>query len=96
MTTEEEKRPLEAKSPRQIDIPVPINVLYINGATVGLSPTEIQITASLNGRPAVQLFIPFPAAKSIALAIQDAVRDHESRSGTKVLELREMLDYYKK
>ncbi len=88
---DEDKKPVDPKIPtRQIAIPIDVNSYYINGASVGLTPTEIQLNTAVNGRPTSKVLIPFPVAKSIALGILEAIKDYENKTSVKVLEVNEI------
>ena len=91
MGTEEQSKPPEIKQiSRQISIPIDMNLIYVNGGNIGLSPTEVQFTATTNGRPHALILFPFPVAKSIATAMLKAIGDYETKTGVTIPELNEL------
>ena len=54
---------------------------------IGLTLTDIQLTANVNGKPVCILVLPFPSAKSLMDALRLAIEDFEKRSNSKVLDL---------
>jgi hypothetical protein len=72
--------------------PINLPLIYSNGASVGLTLTDIHITATVNGKPACILAIPLSTAKSLAASLQQAVRDYELKTNTTVFDLKELSD----
>lgn len=73
-----------------IKAPLNLPLIYSNGTSVGLTLTDIHITATVNGKPACLLAIPLSAAKSLADSLQQAIADYESKTKTTVLDLRQL------
>jgi hypothetical protein len=73
-------------------IPVNFNIptLYTNAVTVGFSPTDLQLTATINGRPSALISMPFSTAKTLLNNIHRALTEYERRTGTKILDLAEL------
>jgi len=72
-----------------------IGAIYANAVTVAISGTEMQMTFSLNGRPASAVFLPFPVAKSLEKTIGVALSDYEKRSDIKILPIEEIAARFK-
>jgi hypothetical protein len=69
--------------------PEPLNVqlLYANVVSVGLTLTDVHLTAAVNGRPAIILAIPLPTAKTLAIALQTALNQYQSVTKQEILDL---------
>ena len=91
MEGSEEKRP-ETK----INIPVQMQLIYINGGNIALTPTDIQITGTMNGRPQALIVMPFSTAKGIVDAMTRAIREYEEKTGNKVLDTNQLAASFKK
>jgi len=82
---------MESKEKQVIKVePFNVPLIYANGVTVGLSLTDINLTANVNGRPACLLVLPLPSAKSLLTALSQAIKDYETKTGTKILDLGEL------
>jgi len=67
-----------------------IPLIYTNSVSVGLSLTDVNLTTHVNGTPQSIIVMPLPAAKSLIIALQQAVDDYERLTSTKVLDLTEL------
>ena len=78
----------EKKSQSVIQNNVPL--YYANGVTVKLTLTDIHLYANVNGNSACILALPLPAAKSLMMAINEAIRDYELKTGIAVIDLQQL------
>lgn len=92
MSLEQEKKPAAPlpQPARHINIPVEMQLFYSNAVQVGYSNTEMQLTATINGRPICLLVVPFAVAKSLAKALDTAITNYERRSSTEILDLQQI------
>lgn len=80
------KRLLEEHSPPTI---------YMNGAAIGLSLSDISLTATVDGMPQCQLHMSFTTAKTVATNIMTALNDLERLSEHPVLTMDEVQEAMK-
>ena len=75
---------------QSIKTPISVPLIYANGVSVGLTLTDLHLSAQVNGKPACLLAIPFGTAKSLMKALELAIKDYETRTGQTVLDLDEL------
>lgn len=84
----------KGNEPQQGQVSIPFNIpfIYTNAVSVGLSATDVQLTATINGRPSYFIAMPFSTAKSLVLALQRALNDYESKTGVEIQELNDLVN----
>ena len=78
--TRSNEQQFQEKSTNKNTLPsINIPLIYANGVVAGLTLTDIQLTANVNGKPVCILVLPFPSAKSLMDALRLAIEDFEKR-----------------
>lgn len=76
---------VDTKVPQEANVNIPL--IYTNGLAVTLTVTDIQIVATMNGKPQCVLALPLSAGKSLSISLQKALNDYESKTGKTIPEL---------
>lgn len=69
-----------------------IPLVFANNIVIGRTLTELQITFSMNGRPATLIVIPFPVGKALIESLSKAIQDQETKTGQEILDLQTLFD----
>lgn len=84
----EEQKPATAPSGQIVINAQPnLPIVYANGASLALSPGDIQITMAFNGRPISIVAMPLSVARSIQAAIERALNDFERKTDSKIVDI---------
>jgi hypothetical protein len=77
------------------DLPLPDHKqIYANGFYTAISPVDVVIGLSRNGRDTAVLNLSFSLAKTLAFSLLEAVEDFEEKLGTEVPVMDEILDHF--
>lgn len=87
-----ENKPLEMQ---RTFLPVSLQSLYSNGILVSLTVSDISLTITINGQPTHTLNMSLTTAKTLAANINTAIKDFEEKTGSKVLEAKEVATFMK-
>lgn len=73
----------------RIGAPLNVQVLYMNSLAIATTASDVSLTVMVNGLSTHQIFMAFPTAKSLFLALEKAISEHEKIADVKILDIAE-------
>jgi hypothetical protein len=60
-----------------LKVPLNVQVIYSNGATLNLSQADMQVVFNTNGRPVMAVAMSLPVAKHLKNSLDNALKTYE-------------------
>lgn len=76
-------------------VPTNIPFFYTNGIIVSLTPSDVTLTITINGQPGHILNMARETAKTLIINLNTAITDFETKTGSKVLDMKEITEKMK-
>lgn len=94
-TSSQSPQPVRAGQPQHLSFNIQIPSIYTNGVNIGITPSDIVFTLTINGQPFQNLNMSLITAKTLMANLDRAINDFETKTKSKVPTMKEVQELLK-